>query len=381
MFWRWWPVAARSPRLDCIGHRDVATGAPIEPDTVFRIYSMTKPITSVALMTLYEQGLFQLDDPASRFLPELAGLRVWEDGTPTSYRTTVAEREITVRDLLTHTAGFTYGFMARHPVDALYRRVGVEGGTPLVPQDGPPAVDLTEMVARLGELPLLFAPGSRWSYSVATDVCGHLVERLSGLPFDEFLRERVFEPLGMTDTGFSVSEEQADRMGACYAATPSNPLLPIDTAATTTFRQHPSFLSGGGGLVSTAADYLRFALMLLNGGELDGQRILGRKTVEYMTSNHLPTGGDLASMGQRVFSETTYEGIGFGLGFSVMLDPVRAAVVGSVGEYAWGGAASTMFWVDPREELVGMLLTQLIPSSMYPLRREMKALTYQALID
>ena len=165
------------------------------------------------------------------------------------------------------------------------------------------------------------------------------------------------------------------------SATPSNPLLPIDTAATTTFRQHPSFLSGGGGLVSTAADYLRFALMLLNGGELDGQRILGRKTVEYMTSNHLPTGGDLASMGQRVFSETTYEGIGFGLGFSVMLDPVRAAVVGSVGEYAWGGAASTMFWVDPREELVGMLLTQLIPSSMYPLRREMKALTYQALID
>ena len=368
-------------RLDCVGDRDVATGAPIEPDTVFRIYSMTKPITSVALMTLYEEGLFQLDDPVSRFLPELAGLRVWEDGTPTSYRTTVAEREITVRDLLTHTAGFTYGFMVRHPVDALYRRAGIEGRSSLVPQEGPPAEDLAEMVARLGELPLLFAPGSRWSYSIATDVCGHLVERLSGLPLDQFFRERLFEPLGMTDTGFSVTEEQADRMGASYVAAPANPLLPIETAAHSAFREHPSFLSGGGGLVSTAADYLRFALMLLNGGELDGQRILGRKTVEYMTSNHLPTGGDLASMGQRVFSETTYEGIGFGLGFSVMLDPVRAAVVGSVGEYAWGGAASTMFWIDPREELVGMLFTQLIPSSTYPLRREMKALTYQALID
>ena len=368
-------------RLDCIGHRCVADGTPIEPDTIFRIHSMTKPITSVALMSLYEEGLFQLDDPASRFLPELAGLRVWEDGTPTSYRTTVAEREITVRDLLTHTAGFTYGFMLRHPIDALYRRIGVEGGKPLVPQEGQPSVDLAEMVARLGELPLLFTPGSRWSYSVATDVCGHLVERLSGVPLDQFFRERIFEPLGMTDTGFSVSDEQAQRMGTCYVAAPANALLPMDTADTSTYRETPTFLSGGGGLVSTASDYLRFALMLLNGGELDGRRILGRKTVEYMTSNHLPTGGDLASMGQRVFSETTYEGVGFGLGFSVMLDPVRAAVVGSVGEYAWGGAASTMFWVDPREELVGMLFTQLIPSSTYPLRREMKALTYQALID
>jgi CubicO group peptidase (beta-lactamase class C family) len=201
------------------------------------------------------------------------------------------------------------------------------------------------------------------------------------MPFDRFLQDRLFDPLGMTDTGFAASEEQADRMGACYAATAADPLLPMPGVAPSTYREHPSYLSGGGGLLSTAADYLRFALMLLNGGELDGQRILGRKTVDYMTKNHLPTGGDLASMGQRVFSETTYDGIGFGLGFSVVLDPVRAAVVGSPGEYAWGGAASTMFWVDPREELVGMLLTQLLPSSTYPLRRELKALTYQALID
>ena len=185
----------------------------------------------------------------------------------------------------------------------------------------------------------------------------------------------------MVDTGFSVTPDQADRLASCYACTPADPLVEVDAPATSSYLTPPTYLSGGGGLVSTAADYLRFALMLLNGGELDGQRILGRKTVEYMTVNHLPTGGDLASMGQRVFSETTYEGIGFGLGFSVVLDPVQAAVVGSVGEYAWGGAASTTFWVDPREELVVLLLTQLLPSSTYPIRRQMKALTYQALID
>ncbi len=367
--------------LECIGSRDVAAGTPITPDTIFRIYSMTKPVTSVALMSLYEEGRFQLDDPVSRFIPEFAGLRVWEDGTPLSYRTTFPEREMVVRDLLTHTSGLTYGFMGRHPVDALYRRAGVEGRAPLAPQEGTPAADLTEMIAKLSTLPLVFSPGTRWSYSVATDVCGHLVELLSGQRLDRFLAERIFEPLGMVDTGFAVPSGEVERLAACYALTPADPLVETDPVATSTFLEPPTFLSGGGGLVSTAADYLGFAHMLLNGGELDGARILGRKTVEYMTANHLPTGGDLASMGQRVFSETTYEGIGFGLGFSVMLDPARAAVVGSVGEFAWGGAASTMFWVDPREELVGLLLTQLIPSSAYPLRREMKALTYQALVD
>ncbi len=367
--------------LACVGDRDLAAGRPVEADTIFRMYSMTKPITSVALMMLYEEGRFQLDDPVSRFLPELGGLRVWEDGTPLSFRTVPAERDVTVRDLLTHTAGFTYGFMGRHPLDALYRRRGVEGRAVLAPQEGEPSADLAELVAKLGDLPLLFTPGSRWSYSVATDVCGHLVERLSGCPFDAFLSERILGPLDMVDTGFSVTAEQADRLASCYAFTAADPLVEVDAPATSSYLTPPTYLSGGGGLVSTAADYLRFALMLLNGGELDGQRVLGRKTVEYMTVNHLPTGGDLASMGQRVFSETTYEGIGFGLGFSVVLDPVRAAVVGSAGEYAWGGAASTMFWVDPREELVVLLLTQLLPSSTYPIRRQMKALTYQALID
>jgi CubicO group peptidase (beta-lactamase class C family) len=367
--------------LGLVGDRDRANGRPIEADTIFRMYSMTKPVTSVALMALYEEGRFQLDDPVSRFLPELGGLRVWDDGTPLAFRTVPAERDITVRDLLTHTAGFTYGFMGRHPLDALYRRRGVEGPAVLAPQDGEPATDLAELVARLADLPLLFSPGTRWSYSVGTDVCARLVEVLSGRSFDRFLSERIFTPLDMVDTAFSVTVDQADRLASCYACTPGDPLLEVDPPAASTYLTPPTFLSGGGGLVSTAGDYFRFAQMLLNGGELDGQRIHGRKTVEYMTMNHLPTGGDLASMGQRVFSETTYEGIGFGLGFSVVLDPVRAAVVGSVGEYAWGGAASTMFWVDPREELVVLLLTQLLPSSTYPIRRQMKALTYQALID
>ena len=367
--------------LACSGQRDVASGAPLTPDTIFRIYSMTKPIASVALMTLYEEGRFQLDDPVSRFIPEFADLRVWDDGTPLAYRTTYPERPMEVRDLLTHTSGLTYGFMGRHPVDALYRRHGIEGRAVLAPMEAAPAVDLVEMVGRLAGLPLQFSPGTRWNYSVSTDVCGRLVELLSGESLDRFLASRLFEPLGMVDTAFMVTDDQADRLAACYARTPGDGLAVADPAATSSYRTMPTFLSGGGGLVSTATDYLRFTLMLLNGGELDGARVLGRKTVEYMTINHLPTGGDLASMGQRVFSETTYDGIGFGLGFSVMLDPARAGVVGSVGEYAWGGAASTMFWVDPREELVGLLLTQLLPSSSYPLRREMKALTYQALVD
>ena len=366
--------------LECVGARDLASGAPVAADTIFRIYSMTKPVTSVALLSLYEEGRFQLDEPVAHFIPELGGLRVWDDGTPLSYRTRYPERDMTVRDLLTHTSGLTYGFMGRHPLDALYRRRGIEGGRAvLAPQEGAPSIDLAEMVAKLAELPLLFSPGSRWSYSVATDVCGHLVERLSGQPLDAFLQQRIFGPLRMVDTGFAVPADQGDRLAACYVTLPGDRLVELDAAATSSYREQPTFLSGGGGLVSTASDYLRFALMLLNGGELDGQRVLGRKTVEYMATNHLPTGGDLASMGQPVFSETTYEGIGFGLGVSVMLDPVRAAVVGSVGEFGWGGAASTMFWVDPREELVGLLMTQLVPSSTYPLRREMKALTYQAL--
>lgn len=356
--------------LAAFGAADVAAGTPMSTDTIFRIYSMTKPIVSVALLSLYEEGLFQLDDPVSRFIPSWADLRVWSDGTPDSYSTTFPAREMQIRDLLTHTSGLTYGFMNRHPVDALYRRRGVERAD---------AANLQEMIDKLAELPLKFSPGTQWSYSVATDVCGYLCEVISGKPLDQFLAERLFVPLGMEDTGFWVPAEKVDRLAANYAYSAASPLTLFDAPATSTYLTPPTFLSGGGGLVSTAHDYLQFAQMLANRGELRGNRVLGRKTVEYLSTNHLPGGVDLAAMGQRVFSEVSYEGIGFGLGVSVNLDPAKAAALGSVGDHGWGGAASTVFWVDRAEELVVILLAQLMPSSTYPIRREMRALTYQAL--
>ena len=363
------------------GHRDLEREVPMTDDTVFRLYSMTKPVTSVALMQLYEQGAFQLDDPASRFLPELADLSVLVPGGGRI----AAEGPITIQHLLTHTSGLTYGFLNETEVDALYRARGVGN----LDAQG----DLAGMMTALAELPLLFEPGSRWNYSVSTDVCGRLVEVLSGESLDAYFATHIFGPLGMSETGFSVRADQASRFAACYVPHRGATLgLPVDPSGrrrlhrsddpeTSPYLKPPLFLSGGGGLVGTTADYLRFCTMLLNKGELDGARILGRKTVDYMTTNHLPSGGDLTSMGRPRFSETSYDGIGFGLGFSVMLDPARAHVMGSPGEFAWGGAASTMFWVDPAEELIGLLMTQLIPSATYPVRREMKVLTYQALVD
>jgi len=358
--------------LAAFGRRDAEAGTPMTTDTVFRIYSMTKPIVSVALLSLYEEGRFQLDDPVSRFIPSWADLKVWSDGTPDSYTVTFPEREMQIRDLLTHTSGLTYGFMNRHPLDALYRRRGVE-------REG--SATTQEMIDKLAELPLRFSPGTQWSYSVATDVCGYLCEVISGRPLDEFLAERIFRPLGMVDTGFWVRPDQAHRLAANYAWTAREPLLLFDAPATSTYLTPPTFLSGGGGLVSTAHDYLRFAQMLADLGTLDGARVLGRKTVQYLSTNQLPGNVDLAAMGQRVFSEVSYEGIGFGLGVSVMLDPAKAAVVGSPGDHGWGGAASTVFWVDRAEELVVILLAQLMPSSTHPIRREMRTLTYSALVD
>jgi CubicO group peptidase (beta-lactamase class C family) len=372
----------RLASFECRGQRDVERGTPLEADTIFRIYSMTKPIVSVALMTLYEQGAFQLSDPVSRFIPPFAELRVFTDGNHNAFRTRLPEREMTIRDLLTHTSGLSYGFMYNHPVDALYRRRGVERDNALSPSEHPsPSTTTAEMVERLADVPLLFSPGSRWSYSVATDVCGHLVELISGQSLDRFLADRIFTPLRMVDTGFSVSEASAHRFAANYAATPNTPLHLIDDPASSDYLRPTAFLSGGGGLVSTAADYLRFCHMLLNKGELDGTRVLGRKTIEYMTTNHLRDGLDIAAMGQPVFSNMIFDGIGFGLGFAVVLDPVRAQVVNSPGSYNWGGAASTVFWVDPREELVVLLLTQLVPSATYPLRQQLQALAYQTLVD
>ena len=237
------------------------------------------------------------------------------------------------------------------------------------------------MITKLANIPLLFSPGTRWSYSVATDVCGYLVEKIANTPFDEFLSEQIFEPLGMQDTGFFVPDEKIHRFAANYQRTQNNALHLFDAAESSHYRRSPGLFSGGGGLVSTVHDYYKFASMLLNGGEYEGTRILGRKTVELMTSNHMPHNGDLASMGQSVFSESTYEGIGFGLGFSVMIDPPTAQILGSKGEFAWGGAASTYFFIDPEEDMLVIFLTQLMPSSAYPIRRVMRVLAYQSIID
>ena len=356
------------------GHLELERRRPMQRDTVFRIYSMSKPITTVALMMLVEQGLCQLDDPVHRFIPAWEGLGVFVGGTYPTFLTAPAARPMVIRDLLNHTSGLTYGFMERTNVDAAYRSLRIADRSK-------PDYTLQDMVDTLAELPLEFSPGTRWNYSVATDVAGYLVEVISGQRFDAYLREHIFQPLGMTDTAFTVADDQLDRFAYNYERLRDGRLWAADAPETSEFRSG-SFLSGGGGLISTAPDYLRFTLMLRNRGELDGVRLLGRKTVDLMTMNHLPGGQDLTTLAQAgMFTETAYAGVGFGLGFSVMLDPARAQILGTPGEFAWGGAASTAFWVDPAEDLIVIFMTQVMPSSSYPIRRELRTLTYAALVD
>ena len=357
--------------LDSYGLRDVGAGVTMGEDTVFRIYSMTKPLTSVAIMMLYEEGHFQLDDPIAHHLPMFADMRVFSSGDAERYETIAANGPITFRQLLTHTAGLTYGFLEATPVDALYRRHGVDFQSAECP--------LLEMMVPLAALPLLCQPGAEWNYSVATDVLGALVEVISGQDFGSFLRERVLIPLAMHDTDFHVREENHGRFAANYTRSRDGGLKQIDGARDSRYLKPRALISGGGGLVSTIADYFRFCSLLRNHGELEGVRLLGRKTVEFMTRNHLR--GDMADMGQPRFSESSYSGVGFGLGFSVMIDAAKAEIMGSPGEYAWGGAASTAFWIDPQEDLAVILLTQLLPSSTYPLRRQLRVLSYQAIVD
>ena len=351
------------------GLADVERGRSIERDAVLRLYSMTKPITSTALMMLYEEGRFQLDDPVARHIESWADLEVFDRGDEERFVTGKPTAPMTIKHLLTHTSGLTYGFMNAHPVDAMYRRTQVTGnGT------------LADMVGKLASLPLKFSPGTQWSYGVSTDVCGFLVEHFSGMALDEFVAERITGPLGMKDSGFHVQSGGSDRLAACYQFAGPAAYRLQDDPEKSRYHTRPTFFSGGGGMVGSIDDYHTFARMLLGRGELDGVRLLGRKTVEYMTTNHLPGNCDLAAMGQPVFSETSYEGIGFGLGFSVVVDPAAANVLDSPGEFAWGGAASTYFWVDPVEELIVVFTTQLLPSSCYPIRRELKTLVYQALV-
>ena len=362
--------------FESIGKRDRELGAPMERDSIFRIYSMSKPITSVALMMLFEEGHFQLNHEVSRYIPEFRKLRVWAGGTNAAWATKEPARPMTIRDLLTHTSGLTYDFMNQHLVDRLYRHAGIDS----LAKD---KMTLKEMIERLAEIPLLFSPGEAWNYSVATDVCGYLVEVLSGRPLDEFLEARIFMPLGMVDTGFTVPKEKLHRFTANYeknAQTGETRLVDKSDEASAYAKAKP-FLSGGGGLVSTMTDYWRFCQMCLNGGEFEGTRIISRKTLEFMRLNHLPGGRTMKEMSLSSFGELAAEGAGFGLGFQVILDPAEAQSIGSVGNYSWGGAASTYFWIDPEEELVAILMTQLMPSSTYPLRPQMQQLVYAAIED
>lgn len=356
------------------GLADVERGTPVAEDTIWRIYSMTKPITSIAFMMLVEEGLVALDDPVHRFIPEWRNLGVFAGGTHRSgFQTTRPTRPMRMVDLLRHTSGLTYGFQLRTNVDAAYRAAKIG--------EIEKAGDLDQFIATLGKLPLEFSPGDKWNYSVATDVIGYLVQTISGEPFEAFLKRRIFDPLGMTETAFQVPAGATARFASCYQPTREGGIALQDDAATSSYLEPPGFVSGGGGLVSTAGDYMKFAQALLNGGIGSGHRLVGRKTLELMTANHLPGGVDLPALSVSLFSEASYAGVGFGLGFATNIDPAKTLMPGSVGDYYWGGAASTFFWVDPVEELIAIFMTQLIPSSTYPVRRELRTMVYAALDD
>jgi len=347
--------------LDAWGARDLAAGDPVETDDIFRIYSMTKPVTSVAVMMLYEEGRFFLDEPVGRYLPELANVpvaRVADATGPESIPTERATRPMTIRDLLRHTSGLTYGSFSNTVVDQVYRQVDPLGQR-----------TLADMVAELGEIPLLFQPGTRWNYSVSTDVLGRLVEVLSGRPFDVFLRERIFEPLGMDDTGFYVEPSERSRLAELYGHAGAQRTLEV--VGGRSYQPDETFFSGGGGLVSTAEDYARFAQMLLNGGELDGVRVLSPATVDLMRTDHLHDDG----------ASFLAEGWGFGLGFTVKNQPALDGLPDSVGTYYWFGVAGTSFWIDPERDLIGVFMVQLNPNRDVNFRDQFKRMVYAALVE
>jgi len=343
---------------------------PMTDDTIFRLYSMTKPITSVALMTLFEQGHFQLNDPVSRFIPAWRDPKVWVAGEGARMETLAPARPMTMRHVLSHTGGLTYG-ATNHPVDRAYREVGVGRGT---------GETLSGFADKLAKVPLRYQPGERWMYSLSTDVCGYLVEAISGKTFDKYLQETIFDPLDMKDTSFMVAPRKADRFAANYERQADKSLKLIDDPERSNYLRQPTFFSGGGGLTGTTADYLRFCEMLRRGGELDGVRILGSRTIELMHLNHLAGGKDLSGMAIGAFSETAYEGVGFGLGFAMTLGQVEAGALGG-GDYYWGGAASTIFWVDPREDMVVIFMTQLMPSATFNFRGQLRNIIYSAIVD
>jgi CubicO group peptidase (beta-lactamase class C family) len=361
--------------LSSYGMADIEAARPVESDTIFRIYSMSKPITSVAAMMLYERGAFELTDPISTWLPEFAAPRVYVGGPATNPATVPATEPIRVWHLLTHTAGLTYPFHRVDVTDEIYRLGGFDIGA------APSSLDLAGTIKAYAGFPLAFQPGTEWLYSVATDVLGRLVEIWSGQSLDVFCDDEIFHPLGMADTGFGVPEHHHDRLAALYAMGPSLTEKVRYDVLGEPYKRSPIWFSGGGGLVSTSADYLRFARMLLGGGALEGTRLLSPRTVRYMSRNHLPGGADLQAFGRPLFAETRYDGVGFGLGLAVTEDPVAAKVLSGTGESYWGGMASTAFWVDPADDLAVVFMTQLMPSSTYPLRSQLRQLVYSALVD
>ena len=360
------------------GNMDDEAGRVMTKDAIFRIYSMTKPIASIALMQLYESGLFQLDDPVSRFIPELANLKVLKASKRIETESMrEPQREMTVRDLLMHTSGLVatsskWRIVEGTRVGGLYREANLYSGA-----------NLSSMVKVLGTLPLHCDPGSEWNYGISTDIVGYLCEVLSGESFEQYLQKYIFNPLRMFDTGFSVDPINAERLCACYrvGVNGSKYYELEDSPQKSRFLRPTTYFSGSGGLVSTAKDYLEFCKMLAAGGALNGERIIGSRTLDYMTVNHLPENRDLAAMGQPQFAETTMEGIGFGLGFAVLLDPTAAQVIGTPGEFYWGGMASTAFFISPDEDMAVLFLTQLVPSGSHPIRRQLRAAAYGAITD
>ena len=359
---------------DLYGHADVENKKPIANDTIYRAYSMTKPICAVAALILWEEGLFEMHDQVKWFIPSFAEQKVFRSGTLTAPRYEPVTEPMEMWHLFSHTAGMTYGFVYSNPVDQMYRNAGFEWGTP-------PGASLAEICDMLAGLPLMFQPGTEWAYSMSIDVLGRVVEILSGMTLGEFMKKRIFDPLGMTDTAFHCSADKADRLAALYVPNPADKKILRNDAGAAGALNEPAAHFGGGGLVSTTSDYLKFAEMLRGGGEHNGTRILSNRTVAFMASNHLPNNADLTEFGRPLFAETAFDGVGFGLGVSVTLDPVKAKVPGSAGDYGWGGAASTNFTVDPKEDLVYMIMTQLLPSSTWPLRPQLKQLVHQALVD
>ncbi len=353
-----------------LGKASLEDGKAMTEDAIVRIYSMTKPITSVAFMMLVEEGKVALEDPVHKFIPEWENLPVYVAGLPGAFQTRRADAPMRMIDLLRHTSGLTYGFQTRTNVDAAYRKMKVD---PFEQEES-----LDAFIRDLGKMPLEFSPGSAWNYSVSTDVLGYLVGKISGVPFPEFLRTRIFEPLGMHDTAFHVPAEKAHRLTRCYQRNASGALAAMNLRS---FLEPPAAPSGGGGLVSTAADYLKFCEAMRLGGRLGDARLLGPKTVQLMRMNHLPGGKDLADISVSMFSEAVYQGIGFGLGFAMTTNQARTQLAVSLGEYWWGGAASTAFWIDPVEDVCVVFLTQFMPSSLYPIRRELRTMINAAIVD